>query len=365
MELTPITRKEHFLAKAAGDENALELQPVTREEHFLQNIIDAIEEGGGGGGPVTPESIVTATGQMTSEQAEDTLENIGGQREMLIVAITEESGVYSSNKTYAQIHAAMTERLVLFAVLESGFQTTVTANVEESSNTITAVGLSKNMATGESNVCTVRITSQNVVSVTRKQLAEAPIYLNATPTAGPSGTTLMSGTWSGATWEEVAAAVLASRLIQIDVATIGKITLLYNLGSATSAASNAFIYNVGGVLYNVIAELFFDAGNNWFELTIINARTKTENVIVPDPTITPAANTIYNCGELTSLTISNPTATGGYSIVFTSGSTATTTTIPATILGLESFAAEANTLYEINVLDNRAVVGSWAVPAAE
>lgn len=81
------------------------------------------------------------------------------------------------------------------------------------------------------------------------------------------------------------------------------------------------------------------------------------------PTITPAANTTYNCGELTSLTISNPPTTGAYSIVFTSGSTATTTTIPATILGLEDFSAEANTLYEINVLDNRAVVGSWAVSA--
>ncbi len=79
------------------------------------------------------------------------------------------------------------------------------------------------------------------------------------------------------------------------------------------------------------------------------------------PTITPANNTIYNCGEVASLTISNPPATGAYSIVFTSGSTATTTTIPATILGLEDFAAEANTLYEINVLDSRAVIGSWAV----
>lgn len=74
-------------------------------------------------------------------------------------------------------------------------------------------------------------------------------------------------------------------------------------------------------------------------------------------------NTIYEYGELTSLTVSNPPATGAYSIVFTSGATATTTTFPATILGLESFAAEANTVYEINVLDNRAVVGSWAVSA--
>lgn len=80
-------------------------------------------------------------------------------------------------------------------------------------------------------------------------------------------------------------------------------------------------------------------------------------------TISPVDNNIYKCGELTSLTISNPPAIGSYSVVFTSGSTATTTTIPSTILGLEDFAAEANTIYEINVLDNRAVVGSWAVSA--
>lgn len=79
------------------------------------------------------------------------------------------------------------------------------------------------------------------------------------------------------------------------------------------------------------------------------------------PTIEPQSNTIYNCGEVTSLTISNPPATGAWSVVFASGATATTTTIPASILGLESFVAEANTLYEINVLDNRAVVGSWEV----
>lgn len=84
---------------------------------------------------------------------------------------------------------------------------------------------------------------------------------------------------------------------------------------------------------------------------------------ITTPTITPEDNHIYNCGELASLTINNPPAQGAYSIVFTSGSTATVTTIPTTILGLEDFAPEANTLYELNVLDNRAVVGSWAVSA--
>ena len=71
------------------------------------------------------------------------------------------------------------------------------------------------------------------------------------------------------------------------------------------------------------------------------------------PTITPAANTIYNCGELTSLTISNPPATGKYSIVFFSGATATTT------VGIENFVAEANKRYKITVEDNYATYDSW------
>lgn len=98
-------------------------------------------------------------------------------------------------------------------------------------------------------------------------------------------------------------------------------------------------------------------------LAIVQLQDTIVTVSGTTPTITPAANTIYNCGTLDSLTITNPSSAGAYSIVFTSGATATTTTIPATILGLEDFAAEANTTYEINVLDNRAVIGKWAVSA--
>lgn len=71
------------------------------------------------------------------------------------------------------------------------------------------------------------------------------------------------------------------------------------------------------------------------------------------PTITPANNTIYNCGEVESLTISNPPATGKYSIIFFSGATATTT------VGIENFAAEANKRYKITVEDNYATYDSW------
>lgn len=46
-ELTPITRKETFLAKAGG-QNVVTPTPITREETFLQAIIDNGSGGGGG-----------------------------------------------------------------------------------------------------------------------------------------------------------------------------------------------------------------------------------------------------------------------------------------------------------------------------
>ncbi len=81
--------------------------------------------------------------------------------------------------------------------------------------------------------------------------------------------------------------------------------------------------------------------------------------------LTPEADRLYRCGELTSLTITDPPAVGVWMIVFSSGAAPTRTTIPAGILGLEDFAAEANAVYEINVLDNRALVAGWPVSAAE
>ena len=54
-KLTPITRTEHFLARIAGDAEAQVLEPITRTEHFLQQIIDS-----GGGGEITVEAL-TAT----------------------------------------------------------------------------------------------------------------------------------------------------------------------------------------------------------------------------------------------------------------------------------------------------------------
>ena len=91
------------------------------------------------------------------------------------------------------------------------------------------------------------------------------------------------------------------------------------------------------------------------------AAAKVVQIPGPDAVITPEDNTIYQCDELTSLTITDPPASGAWSVVFTSGTTATTSVIPADVLGLEDFAADSDTLYEIHVLDGRAAVGSWQV----
>ena len=83
------------------------------------------------------------------------------------------------------------------------------------------------------------------------------------------------------------------------------------------------------------------------------------------PTITNAQNNhIYLFSEdLTSLSLT--TGMGAYMIGFHSGSTPTTTSFPVSILGLDDFVPEADTYYEINVFNGRAVWMGWADPVEE
>ncbi len=120
-----------------------------------------------------------------------------------------------------------------------------------------------------------------------------------------------------------------------------------------------------------IQTLTVDDSDLWELYDVYTAPAETVvEVSGSTPTVTPAANTIYKCGTLDSLTISNPPATGAYSIVFTSGSTATAVIIPPKPAMRwqtddneppQGFPA-ANTRYEINVVDTYVVLGEWPVP---
>lgn len=117
-----------------------------------------------------------------------------------------------------------------------------------------------------------------------------------------------------------------------------------------------------------VRRLTVDDNDTWaFAEFAAEQKPATVTVSGTTPSITPAANTIYNCGELTSLTISNPPATGDYTIKFVSGSTPTVINW-STIRwpGDVAPTIEANTEYEINVSDNRGVYNEgWPLPAGE
>lgn len=79
------------------------------------------------------------------------------------------------------------------------------------------------------------------------------------------------------------------------------------------------------------------------------------------PSITAQTNTRYICGTVSTLTFT-PSETGICDVIFQSGSTATVLTVPSTVLWPDWFdptALEANTVYELNVLDG--VYGAVAI----
>lgn len=79
------------------------------------------------------------------------------------------------------------------------------------------------------------------------------------------------------------------------------------------------------------------------------------------PSITGEANKRYVCGEVSTLSITPP-STGMIDVVFTSGSTPTVLTATGITFPewFDSTSLDANTRYEINVLDGYGVVTAWA-----
>lgn len=87
------------------------------------------------------------------------------------------------------------------------------------------------------------------------------------------------------------------------------------------------------------------------------------------PSITALPGVRYVCGEVSTLDITLP-ASGIVDVTFTSGSTATVLTItPPTGVtlkwanGFDPTALEANTTYEINIMDGLGLVANWEVSA--
>ena len=95
-------------------------------------------------------------------------------------------------------------------------------------------------------------------------------------------------------------------------------------------------------------------------VTGLQEATTIVNKTSSDTSQTLAENTFYIWPTMSSLTITCPNTGGPYAFRFTSGSTATTLTMTGITMP-DSWAVEANKVYEINVYQGYGVAASWAV----
>ena len=337
--------------------------------------VSAIDASNSGGGGVTPESIVSATGDMTVQQAADTRENInagtyskpgGGipaadlasDAKPFLVKITVSGGVYSADKTEAQILAAVAAKQVVICKAPEGYG--YFANDDDGTEFFVLYGSAsaKQIYRYVINGSTV---SKSKVTVYEKPSGGIPEndLASAVQNKLPLRVTI---SWNGSifssdkTFSEVSAAEAAGH--PIDVA----IDNMYGwFGDITNDTATFFAIekNSGGAPSLYTFELTASGVSSTMKtLGDEIAPTKT-TVSGSTPSIAAAANTVYTCGELTSLTIISVPAIGEFSVIFTSGSTATTVSLPAT-LKMPSFTIEANMIYELNVMDGRGLLAGWS-----
>ena len=82
------------------------------------------------------------------------------------------------------------------------------------------------------------------------------------------------------------------------------------------------------------------------------------------------SNKFYIFEECTSLTLTlatpaDNTIVNEYHFRFTSGSTPTTLSLPATVIMPDVFAVVADTIYEISIIDNLGAFATWTAPDGE
>lgn len=128
--------------------------------------------------------------------------------------------------------------------------------------------------------------------------------------------------------------------------------------SATAAVFQMLVQGTDEVQFDQISVL---SNGCMGSRTDIGFATVRETVSGTSANIDPETYHYYLCGALTALTVDSSPGTGGWSVRFTSGSTATVLTMPNTVVMPDGFDVDASTVYEINVLDNYALVASWPV----
>ena len=114
-------------------------------------------------------------------------------------------------------------------------------------------------------------------------------------------------------------------------------------------------------------------GSKWEALGGISGQdgfspTPRVQMTLSDTTPSLEANKFYVFPEMATLTPTFVTPTDNsiineYHFIFTSGATATTLTLPASVLQPDGFTVEVNHVYEVSILENCMTAQGWAVSA--
>lgn len=177
-------------------------------------------------------------------------------------------------------------------------------------------------------------------------------------------TPTLNGYTADKTFAEVAEAVDAGKYVEGQIQTPDdqiQYAPLVTMNDGNAAEFRLATYDDIDVYLSVI----FLGDND--AVTVDELRLVKENIVQvggDTPVIAAEANHMYKCGTVTSLSFSAYPSIGSWSVRFTSGSTATTLTMPVNVIMPDGFEVEANMTYEINVLDNYALVASWPVASS-
>ena len=346
--------------------------------NLMEAIIAAKLGGGGGGGSVTPASVLSALEGMTAEQAALALAAIDGEPEKFTITFTESGGVYSSDKTYSQISAALTAgKIVLaaygnktaycigniggaiqFVLIESYNNYSLTDGTKI---TFFDVEANDSVSVGSINYPPVSVDAASVLTAIQAmssvQAAAVLTKIGGEPEKLTVTITYSSGVYSTDTSLSDILATVAAGKIVVAVYVDSGITYEYALVRKHSLYADFVCVNYDDTTGNLAVRMFeIDDGDavSYSEASFQRNPSTVTDLSSTSITLAAADNTYYTYGELSALTISSFPAQGKFWIWFTSGST------PTTVIGFDNtFVPEANKLYKVTVERGHGSYKSW------